>query len=70
MPIVEDDDGGAVLLYGPEFHEGMIISRGVETDGDVFGPVFVYEKEASQQDPFVIEYQIDGFGVEVAGVKF
>jgi len=48
LPIVQDDDGGAVLLYGSEFHERMIISRGVETDGDEFGPVFVYEKEASQ----------------------
>jgi len=48
----------------------MIISRGVETDGDIFGPVFVDEKVASQWIPFGIEYQIDGFGVEVAGVKF
>jgi len=48
LPIPENEDVGAVLLYGSEFHEGMIISRGVETDGDVFGPVFVDEKEASQ----------------------
>jgi len=48
LPIAENEDGRAVLLYGFEFHEGMIISRGVETDGDVFGPVFVDEKEASQ----------------------
>ena len=47
LPIVENEDGVAVLLYGSEFHEGITISRGVETDGDVFCPVFVYEKEAS-----------------------
>ena len=47
LPIIEND-GRTVLLYGTEFHEGMIISSGVETDGDVFGPVFVDEKEASQ----------------------
>ena len=34
MPIVENEDDIAVLLYGSEFHEGMIISSGVETDGD------------------------------------
>jgi len=66
LPIVENEDGRTVLLYGSEFHEGMIISRGVETDGDLFGLVFVDEKEES----FGIEYRIDGFGVEVAGVKF
>jgi len=49
LPIVENEDGRAVLLYGSEFHEGMIISSGVETDGDVFGPVFVDEKEASSR---------------------
>ena len=48
LPIVENEDGRAVLLYGSEFQEGMIISRGVETDGDVFSPVFDDEKEASQ----------------------
>ena len=48
LSIVENEYGGAVLLYGYEFHERMIISRGVETDGDVFGTVFVDEKEASQ----------------------
>jgi len=48
LPVVENEDGGAVLLYGYEFHERMIISRGVETDGDKFGPVFVDEKEALQ----------------------
>ena len=48
LPIVENEDGRTVLLYGSVFHEGMIISRGVETDGDLFGPVFVDEKEASQ----------------------
>jgi len=48
LPIGENEDGGAVLLYGSEFHERMIISRGGETDGYVFGPVFVDEKEASQ----------------------
>jgi len=41
LPIVENEDCRAVLLYGSEFHEGMIISSGEETDGDVFGPVFV-----------------------------
>jgi len=48
LPVVENEDGGAVPLYGSEFHEGMIIWSGVETDGDVFSPVFVEEKEASQ----------------------
>jgi len=48
MPIVENEGGRAVLLYGSEFHEGMIISSGVENDGDVFGSVFVDEKEASK----------------------
>ena len=28
LPIVENEDDIAVLLYGSEFHEGMIISRG------------------------------------------
>jgi len=44
LPIVENEGGIAVLLYGSEFHEGLIISRGVETFRDVFGPVFVDEK--------------------------
>ena len=35
-------------IYGSEFHEGLVISIGVETDEDVFVPVFVEEKEASQ----------------------
>jgi len=48
LPMVENEDGRAVILYGSQFHEGMIISSEVETDGDVFGPVFVDEKEASQ----------------------
>jgi len=48
LPIVENVDGRAILLYGSEFHEGMIILSQVKTDGDVFGPVFVDEKEASQ----------------------
>jgi len=48
LPIVENEDDRAVLLYGSEVHEGMIIPSGVETDGDVFGTVFVDEKLASQ----------------------
>ena len=48
LSIVENENGRAVLLYGSEFHEGMIISSGVETDGNVFSPVFFDEKEASQ----------------------
>jgi len=48
LAIVENEDGGTVLFYGSDFHEGMIISSGVETDGDIFGTVFVDEKEASQ----------------------
>jgi len=46
LPTVENEDSRAVL-YGLEFHEGMIISSVVEIDGDVFGPVFVDKKEAS-----------------------
>jgi len=45
---MENEDGKAVLLYGSEFHERQIISRGIETDEDIFGPVFLDEKEASQ----------------------
>jgi len=48
LPIFENEDGRAVLLCGSEFHEGMIISSGVETDGDAFGLVFIDEKEAWQ----------------------
>jgi len=48
LPIVENENGRAILQYESEFHAGLIISRGVETDGDVFVPVFVDEKEASR----------------------
>jgi len=48
MLIAENEDGRAVLFHGSEFHEVLIISSVAETDGDVFGPVFVDEKEASQ----------------------
>jgi len=48
LPIVENEDGRAVLLHGSEFHEAMIVSGAVETDGEVFGSAFVDEKEASQ----------------------
>jgi len=48
LAIVENEDRRAVLLYGSEFHETLIISSGVETDGDVFVPLFLDEKEASQ----------------------
>jgi len=48
LPIIENEDGRTALLYGSNFHEGLIISSGVETDGDLFGPVFVDLKEASQ----------------------
>jgi len=47
LPIVENEDGRVVLLYGSEFHEGMIISSELESDGDVFDLVFVDENEAS-----------------------
>jgi len=57
-------------FYGPKIHEGFVISSGIETDGDVFRPLFVVEKEASHWDPFRIECQIVGLDVEVAGVKF
>jgi len=69
LPIIENEDGRPVLFYGFEFHGGLVVSSEVEFDADVFGPVFVDEKDASQQDPFRIEYQIDGLGVEFAGVK-
>ena len=47
LTIIEED-GRAVLLYRFEFHEGLVIASGLETDGDVFCPVFVDKKEASQ----------------------
>jgi len=53
QPIIENEDSRPVLLYGSEVHEGLVISIGVETDGDVFGPVSVDENEASQQDIYV-----------------
>jgi len=48
LQIVENEDGRTVLLYGTEFHQGVVVSCGVETDGNVLGPVFVDEKEVSQ----------------------
>jgi len=47
LPIIGNEDGRPAL-HGSEFHEGLLISSGVEIDGDVSDPVFVDEKEASQ----------------------
>ena len=32
--IIENMDGRPVLLYGSQFHEVLVISSGVETDGE------------------------------------
>ena len=61
---------GPFFFTDPNCTWGWLTSSEVETDGDVFGLVFVDEKERSQQDPFRIECHIDCLGVEVAGVKF
>ena len=58
LPIIENEDGRPILFYGSEFHEGLVVSSGVENDGDVFGPVFIDGKEASQQEHFWIECQM------------
>ena len=42
----------------------------MESDGDLSGPVFVDEEEATKQDPLRIECRIDDLDVEVTGVKF
>jgi len=70
LPIIENEDCRIILFCGSEFHEELVVSSGVESDGDVFGPVFVDEKDAFQQDPFQNEWQIDGLDVADVGVKF
>jgi len=45
LPIIENEDGITVLLYGSEFHERLVVAGRVETDGHVCGPVIVDKKK-------------------------
>jgi len=41
--------------YGTEFHQRLIVARGVETDRHVLVPVRVDEEQAPEQDPVGIK---------------
>jgi len=51
-------------LYGSEFHEGLLVSSGLESDGEIFSPVFVDEKMRRSRTVFA-----SNAGVTVSTLK-
>ena len=47
VPIGEDEDSRFISLDVSEFHKGLLVSSGIESDRDVLDPVLVDEEDVA-----------------------
>ena len=47
MLIGEDEDGRFISLDVSEFHQGLVVPSGIESDQDLLGPVLIDEEDES-----------------------